>query len=34
MNIEMNIMPAADSRFLMYGHVEVFEIHYRFEYRK
>ena len=33
MNIEMNIMPAADSRFLMYGHVEVYEIYYRFEYR-
>ena len=33
LNIEMNIMPAADSRFLMYGHVEVYEIQYRFEYR-
>ena len=29
----MNMMPAADSRFLMYGQVEVYEIHYRFEYR-
>ena len=33
MNIEMNFMPAADSRFLMYGQVEVYEIQYRFEYR-
>ena len=33
LNIEMNFMPAADSRFLMYRHVEVYEIQYRFEYR-
>ena len=33
MNIEMNFMPAVDSRFFMYGHVDVYEIEYRFEYR-
>ena len=35
LNIEMNFMPAADSRFFffMYGHVDVYEIEYRFEYR-
>ena len=29
----MNFMPAADSRFFMYGHVDVYEIEYRYEYR-
>ena len=29
----MNFMPAADSRFLMYRHVEVYEIECSFEYR-
>ena len=29
----MNFMPTADSRFLMFGHVDVYEIEYRFEYR-
>ena len=33
LNIEMNFLPAADSRFFMYGHVDVYEIEYRFEYR-
>ena len=28
-NIEMNFMPAADSRFFMYGHVDAYEIEYR-----
>ena len=32
-NIEMNFMPAAHSRFLMYGHMDVKEIESRFEYR-
>ena len=29
----MNFMPAADSRVFMFGHVDVYEIEYRFEYR-
>ena len=29
----MNFLPAADSRFLMYGHMDVKEIESRFEYR-
>ena len=29
----MNFMPTADSRFLMYGHMDVYEIEPRFEYR-
>ena len=33
LNIEMNFMPAADSRVFMFGHVNVYEIEYRFEYR-
>ena len=33
LNIEMNFMPAADSHFFMYGHVDAYEIEYRFEYR-
>ena len=33
LNIEMNFMPAADSRVFMFGHVDVYEIEYRFEYR-
>ena len=33
LNIEMNFMPATDSRVFMFGHVDVYEIEYRFEYR-
>ena len=33
LNIEMNFMPTADSRFLMYGHMDGYEIESRFEYR-
>ena len=33
LNVEMNFMPAADSHFFMYGHVDVYEIEYRCEYR-
>ena len=33
LSIEMNFMPAADSHFLMYGHMDVKEIESRFEYR-
>ena len=33
LNIEMNFMPAADSRVFMFGHVDVYEIEDRFEYR-
>ena len=29
----MNFMPAADSHFFMYGHVDVYEIEYRFKYQ-
>ena len=33
LNIEMNIMPAADSRFFMYVHMVLYEIECSFEYR-
>ena len=33
MNIEMNFMPEADSRFLCMGLWMVYQIEYRFEYR-
>ena len=33
LNIEINFMPAADSRVFMFGHVDVYEIEYRFENR-